>query len=132
MNTVEVPIPPSTNNLWRACRARGAGKTRVYLSSAYAAWLPEAILRIKFGLTKQKLFPVSLYVTIRGGKGWTKTRDLSNVFKAIEDAIVKAGIIPNDNTDYVRGCHMTYEPPMPGQPASCVVGVYPIADRKAA
>ena len=102
---VELPVPPSTNSLWRVARCAPRSKVRVTLSAAYRTWLDEAILKLRLGMARVTLYPVAVQVTILRGKGWRKGRDGDNVLKPVVDALVKAGRLADDNEDHV--CEFT-------------------------
>lgn len=119
-HVVEVPIPPSMNHLWRAVR-RG-GKVRVIRSRHYRSWLDVAILAFRRGLTRVR-GPALVEVVIVGGKGWRANRDLSNTYKATEDALVAAGVLEDDSTQYVTEIRQRFVPG--GGLARCFVSVLP-------
>lgn len=119
---LEIPIPPSANQLWRVARRRGRGKARVIPTVKYAEWLKVAVPLIKRSMPKAAIFPIKITIEVTGGKGWRQGRDISNAIKATEDAIKHAGIIPDDNTDYVVEVNAIYfEPMKPKQQARCLI-----------
>lgn len=124
--TVEVPIPPSANKLWKIVMVRGW--PRMVRTEEYKSWLKDSVLCLRIGLKKIKAaqYPVRIGVDITGGKGWRADRDLGNVDKAIEDALKHAEIIVDDSVSYVRSVRLDYHPGT-GQ-AKCLVSVEPIAE----
>lgn len=46
-------------------------------------------------------YPVIIVLSIIAGEGWRESRDVENAAKLPTDALQKAGIIKNDNTNYV-------------------------------
>lgn len=128
MPTVEVPIPPSVNRLWRIVkrwrRTRKGHSVQVphlARTTHYERWLRVAVPLIRIGLPVVPL-PAVLTVTIRGGRGWSPDRDLDNACKAVLDAVVQAERLPDDSVRYVRSISMVYLPPVPGLAARCEVG----------
>ena len=99
---LEVPIPPSTNQLYRNVSRKGRVKT-----TKYKAWLKEALWVIKAGIPVLEP-PVQVGVTIYGGKGFSVQSDISNRVKALEDALVETGRIPDDNVQFVTECRQRY------------------------
>lgn len=120
-STIEIPMPPSVNRIWRSVKGRG-GKSRVICSDNYRQWLRIAIPTIRVGLP---VFagPVKVTITIRGGKGWLNSRDIGNADKATLDALVQARRIPDDNCQYVVHEEIVYLLPLPGMPACCWVTI---------
>lgn len=125
VKTVEVPIPPSTNHLWRVVR-RG-GKARVIKSAHYRQWLDVAVLAFRLQLRRVR-GPARLEMVVVGGKGWRSNRDLSNTLKAVEDALVAAGILEDDSTKFVVETRQRFIPG--GGLAKCFVGVGPAGEFK--
>ncbi len=84
-----LPIPPSTNNLYR-------GGPR-YKTGEYKAWIAEAhwALKIMPDDPLAKALPKGRY-RIEIAAPFSRRRDLDNV-KAVMDLLVSAGILPNDN-----------------------------------
>jgi crossover junction endodeoxyribonuclease RusA len=114
---VDLPIPPSANNLFVNARGRGRVKSR-----EYTAWLAEAALALRGA--EPVASPCSLEITIRGGKGFRRCRDLDNTVKAIQDALVSAGVLAGDDVRHVQKLRATY---IEGKSqASCTVEVQAI------
>lgn len=124
-DTVEVPIPPSANHLWRSVTVEKKNqKIKVIKTEAYTAWMDVAVLTMRCGLSKVRAYPVGIRVTVVGGAGWRANRDLSNAYKAVEDAVRHAGIIEDDNTRFVRRVEMEFVEG--GGKAKCLVTVFPL------
>lgn len=121
-NAVEVPIPPSANNLWRTVM-RG-GRPRTIRTPEYESWLAVATAKMRVGLTRAEAYPVRVTVEITGGKGWRANRDLGNVDKATEDALKHAEIIVDDSVKYVTEVVLRFRPGAGA--AKCVVSVDPV------
>lgn len=94
MIEVTIPLPPSANALFANAK-RGRVKT-----GAYKAWLEEAgwhLVRAWTALGKPvwNEDPRPMRLEIAAGLR-SRTRDLSNTCKAIEDALVKYLPVPDD------------------------------------
>lgn len=94
----DLPIPPSTNHIWRAARGK------VYKSSKYTAWLNESDHAIAVQECKihQARRPVKVLILITPGKGWRSNRDLDNCAKPILDYLVARGWLEDDSCQFVR------------------------------
>ncbi len=83
-----LPIPPSTNNLYR-------GGPR-YKTGEYRAWITEAAYGAMIqGMQTALALPKGRY-RIDIAAPFSRRRDLDNV-KAVMDLLVEVGILPNDN-----------------------------------
>jgi Holliday junction resolvase RusA-like endonuclease len=115
---LQLPIPPSCNQLWRAGRRKG----HFYKSRAYTLWLQEANLLTPKGTPLGA--PAEVQIEIHGGKGWTHRRDLDNTNKAIIDLLKWRGYFEDDNTQHVTKISTEYiKPSDPASRAICVVRV---------
>lgn len=132
MKWADIPIPPSVNQLWVPI-VRRAGGNRTYAdlvpSKKYAEWLKVAVLLLRVGLDRTKVYPVRIIVEVTGGDGWQQTkRDIGNVIKATEDALVKAQRIEDDSTEFV---HESVGRFVPGDgKAMCRVAIEPMGDSR--
>lgn len=123
---IEVPIPPSTNRIWRFAGLTGRGARRVRLSKEYASWLSVAILALRVGLPRLD-GPCRVVIRIHSGTGWGESRrDLDNVIKPLIDALRKSDRIIDDNTRYVRQVDAAYVASDTGV-ARCYVDLQPEA-----
>lgn len=123
MEPVELPVPPSVNNIWRV--ARHGNRTRVTLSKGYREWLDLAIILLRMNMPRVKAYPVAVRITIVRGKGWSKGRDADNTIKALVDALVKAERIADDSEDYVTEFSVRFGPS--AERACALVTVEPVA-----
>ena len=115
---IELPIPPTTNRLFPTVRGR-----RI-CSEEYKAWKQEAGWSVLQAKVAPYAVPVALTLTIRGGKGFTTRRDLTNCWKSVEDLLVAHGLIPDDNVNWIPEHHDRYEKPTDKtQPARCWVEI---------
>lgn len=99
---IELPLPPSGNNLFANNRRGGRFKTE-----AYQAWLSEAVPLIHFAATGRDGLgqltgqparvsgPYALHM--QAGKPDKRKRDLGNLWKALEDALRAGGVIEDDS-----------------------------------
>jgi Holliday junction resolvase RusA-like endonuclease len=76
-------------------------KYGIVKSKHYRAWLEQNIPLIRQGLDKAERFPIEVEIKVVQGRGFTRKSDIDNVNKAILDCLVKAEIIPDDNSNYV-------------------------------
>lgn len=103
-DAVELPLPPSTNNLFVT-----VGKYRVP-SGDYKAWRKE-VAPILARFKPPVPLPFGVTITLIGGTGLNEARDLGNCEKAVTDALVDAGVIRCDSLRH--GLHrivMQYRP----------------------
>lgn len=91
LESVTLPIPPSTNHLFFT-----KGRRRIK-SAEYRAWTSE-VLPILRRLARVAP-PVEIEVTVCGKVN--AQRDLDNMLKPIGDALVESGVIENDNVRHV-------------------------------
>lgn len=115
MNTVALPVPPSVNKIWRVVRIRN--KARITLSAAYRDWRDVAVLLLRTGLDRVKVYPVAVRVVVVPGKGWRNGRDIDNLLKAVLDALVKAERIADDDGEHVTRCSVEFGA---GEPEACI------------
>lgn len=86
--TVTLPIPPSTNELFIAL-----DKRRRIVSPPYAAWRKDAGKMLDAAKLR---VPGTVYVLIRIGK-CNRGRDADNFCKPVCDLLVTHGVIDSDN-----------------------------------
>jgi Holliday junction resolvase RusA-like endonuclease len=113
MPTIDLPIPPSVNDLLRpVIRRRKCGRLypRMLRSPEYQSWLEAAVLLLRVGMRPAMRFPIRLSIEIIGGSGFPVTRDLDNTIKAIQDAMVHAERLPNDDVRHVSSLAAIYSP----------------------
>lgn len=87
---IQLPMPPSNNQLHAYSR-----KTGVYLTKAYREWKKAA----GWALLSQRIRPMrgEIDVTIRAVRPDKRRRDVANLEKAIGDLLVAHGIIEDDS-----------------------------------
>ncbi len=87
---VEVPVPPSTNNLY-VNRAKGRSK-----STEYRDWIATVSMRMMV-LRPVKPGPFRITYTLMGGSDLNLGRDLGNIEKPLTDLLVSTKRICNDS-----------------------------------
>jgi Holliday junction resolvase RusA-like endonuclease len=101
--------PPSVNHIWN--RGRGG---KVYRSRSYQTWITRNLFHTGRQV-RQVDGPVHVSVTINGGKGWRKGRDIDNVLKPLMDFLQHIGAITDDCAEVVNSIYIRFTPP--GKPA---------------
>lgn len=105
-----LPFPPSVNNLF-ANRPRGGR----YPTKAYRDWQTEAGWHLAMRRDRRVL-PGPYHILFEVGRPDRRKRDLSNLWKAPEDLLVKHGVIEDDSqvatlqfkwVDDLKGCRVT-------------------------
>ena len=90
--SIRLPFPPSMNSIWRAVPNRG-----MILSRAGRKYREDAIWVIQTQVSNDSLMTGRLKVLMEVYVPDRRKRDLSNIPKAVEDAITKSGKIWNDD-----------------------------------
>lgn len=102
LKRVQIAPPPSTNNLFLT-----SGRKRVQ-TPEYRAWLAQVVPELS-KLERPAVFPVAVVLTLVGRPPKINMRrDVGNIEKACGDALVKAGVIPDDCLKYVTRCVQQY------------------------
>jgi len=115
--SVEVPVPPSANNLYPTGR-----NGRRFPSAEYKAWRAVAGPLLS-RIPPATAFPVELRYTLAGKVN--ALRDIGNVEKALTDQLVAEGVLPDDRLKLVGRIVLAHEPDA-GEPR-VVVEVLPAA-----
>lgn len=102
---ITIPPPPSVNSIFRY------GKGKMYRSRPYMAWLGECIALHKGRKPEPFQRPVSVAVTLHGGSGFKKNRDLDNCLKVVVDLLRHLEVILDDNVQHVVDVRISYIPP---------------------
>jgi Holliday junction resolvase RusA-like endonuclease len=94
---IDLPLPTSTNRIWRRGHARSTGRTWTYLSKSYVTWKGKAAeaLKAQFPQLPAKIvgpFDVNLVIT----RSKRYKLDLDNRIKAALDFSVQSGLIEDD------------------------------------
>jgi Holliday junction resolvase RusA-like endonuclease len=98
--TLNLPIPPSVNRLWRV-----SGR-RVHRSARYVAWQRSAGWELQ--VQKPAPFPADATIGLNIRAGMTsKRRDIDNLAKAICDLMQAHGVIDNDAA--VKDLRLTWD-----------------------
>jgi crossover junction endodeoxyribonuclease RusA len=88
MPTITLPLPPSTNRLWRA------GRGRVYRSKRYLTWCRTAGWELN--LQRPARLTGAVVVTISAGRPDRRRRDIDNLAKSTLDLLVAHRVIEDD------------------------------------
>jgi hypothetical protein len=97
-----VPLPPSTNNLFLTTKTGKRVKT-----PQYRAWI-EAATPILGLMAPPPRVPCEVWITVRGKIN--PRSDVANREKAVTDLLVAEGVLPGDSVKYVVGSHQVYRP----------------------
>lgn len=99
MIVYELPLPPSTNNLF------SSNNGKRYVGGKYKEWRKQAdALVMSQGKLRTIEGPVAICIVIRDGAGG----DLDNRCKAVLDYLVHHKIIEDDNGKIVRSIYLTF------------------------
>lgn len=118
MIRIELPYPPTTNNLFK-----NAGKSRVK-TLGYKTWLQLASYSIKDS-HRQNIGPYHISIALK--RPDMRRRDIGNLEKAVSDLMVANGVIKDDSL--CERLVMTWDN---GINADCVVIVAPAEEGLAA
>lgn len=88
--SISLPLPPSTNNLYRNVPGKGRVKTK-----KYTGWIRECLWELKAGNFPK--FKGHYEINICVLRKDRRKRDLSNFLKPVEDLLVRAGIVEDDS-----------------------------------
>ena len=91
MIELQLPMPPSVNNLWRR------SGTRIHKSTEYKAWLIEAGWRAR---EQYRGEPISghYHISVDALRPDRRRRDLDNICaKALNDLLVSLGFVRDDS-----------------------------------
>ncbi len=92
MLTLQLPFPPTTNNLFFNLPGRRGGRAP---TKGYKAWKFKAAVAIRQQAPMAVAGAVMLSIVL--GRPDRRRRDLSNYIKALEDALVQHGLIEDDS-----------------------------------
>lgn len=101
MKIVQLPYPPSANHLRIPVRGR------LISSKEYRDWQEQAVWLIKRAMTPVEQYPITVWITLHTRNS---RRDIDNAVKPTLDALVKAGILKDDNLACVNRLFVTYQP----------------------
>lgn len=90
MIRVDLPYPPSANRLWRAVRGRNIK------SAEYRTWMDSAQRSIMAACIGGQLAG-PYHMEVQAVRPDRRRRDVSNLLKATEDAIVQSGLVADDS-----------------------------------
>lgn len=113
--TVDLPLPPSTNRIWRVANNRS--KRVVYPDPKYVAW--KKLADVEFAKQRPAKFKqIKAEFELEMSIAFKSRGDLDNRLKPVLDWAQKAGIISNDkkcnrivlerNEEVATGCRITF------------------------
>lgn len=111
-----LPVPPSANNLFFSVHGKGRAPTKQYW-----AWQHEADMEIMAQRRGQSKMPSPVQITITAPSTNGRS-DLDNRIKAINDALVRMGVIEDDNDQHVKRIIVQVGAP----PGKCLVSIEPV------
>lgn len=95
---LRLPYPTSVNRIWRSGKSR-KGRTVVYTSAEYKAWISEAY--VAWRVQRDQLFVKSISgrysITIYANPPDKRHRDLGNLEKVISDFLQTVAVIEDDS-----------------------------------
>lgn len=100
MIAYQLPLPPSTNRIWRKSR------NRVHRSAEYVSWVRGADSNLMAQGLRQHAGPANIRIVISN----TARGDIDNRCKAVLDFLVHHGIIEDDSKRIVRKILMEWGP----------------------
>jgi Holliday junction resolvase RusA-like endonuclease len=120
----DLPLPPSVNHCYRQWRGR------TLLSRQYRQWIQAADFSFMASGKRREASPgKSLVVLIvRPGKGWTRSRDMDNLLKPVQDWLVRSGLLQGDNCGQVPGCASLFLDGPPEAEARLTVCLVPLEE----
>lgn len=96
--SVWLPFPLSSNNLF--AHKFGKGRGRRYPTPAYRKWAFEADVRIRSQRIPLMREPVIVKIQLTPRDN--RRRDADNFSKGVIDALVRARVLPDDNSQWVK------------------------------
>lgn len=115
MIRLKIDFPPSVNSMYVNVPRKGRVK-----SKQYKAWKETALWQIKAQKPPRMECEVSIWIGLVAPS--RHAQDASNRIKSVEDAIVAAGIIPDDSAKYVR--RISAEWLSSGDPCTVLISPY--------
>ena len=116
--SIEMPFPPSVNGLF-------GGITRRRITKHYRTWRNEAEKMILISRARPMAGPVKIAIKLHPPD--SRARDASNFIKAIEDALVRMRVIPDDSAEHVQGVTAEWGPvAKPSKRARAIVTITPL------
>jgi hypothetical protein len=98
---ITIKLPPSSNSLFYNRKTGQKGKGRG-ITPEYKAWR-DSMIPIALGMPSPPSYPVLVCMLLYPGLDWDPQADVGNRTKAVEDLLVAAKVIPDDNARFVAG-----------------------------
>lgn len=96
----QIGMPISANAMYAP-----VGRGQMCKSRKYRTWLEKNVPLLRENMSPAERFPVRIEILIMGTYEWARKHDPDNCVKPIIDALVKAGILPDDTSSYVESIH---------------------------
>ncbi len=123
MILLTVPLPPTSNH--RLIPVGG----RQIKSPEYRAWMDQAAWLMRSQLpSKQDPIATNVVVTVGITFPDRRKRDIDNVLKPVNDAMVKSGVLADDS--YIKG-QIVYRDDIDKNNAKVEIGIYQPSDKQA-
>jgi len=113
--------PPSGNLLIRSARRRGS--VVHYPSKPYREWDQTNLAAIS-ALPRMETIDYRVRLRLVFRPPDLRPYDLDNRAKAVQDVLVKAGVISDDNYKILNPVHLEGEPKVKGEPGRVIVELY--------
>lgn len=97
MTTYVLNVPPSTNELY-------CGPRRAYKTKKYSAWIRGELRHLLSQRARPAQMPVSVTIQVPE----SNRRDADNYGKPILDLLVRAGVLVDDRSDYVKALSISF------------------------
>lgn len=99
--SITLPVPTPNNQMYLPVGGKGKGRSRVIISPAYRLWRDSLnLLEWDSPTIDGRVF---IEIEIRPGAGMTDKSDSDGFIKASIDALVRHGVLMDDNRKYVVG-----------------------------
>lgn len=103
--SITLPMPTAGNSMYIPVGGKGKGRNRIVISPAYRLWRDSLnLLEWVSPVIDGRVF---IEIEIRAGEGLTDKSDHDGFIKSSIDALVRHGVLCDDNRKYVAGS-LTY------------------------
>jgi Holliday junction resolvase RusA-like endonuclease len=100
--TITLPMPTANNAMYIPVGGKGKGRNRIVISPAYRLWR-DSLNLLEWDASPVVDGRVFVEIEIRAGEGLTDKSDHDGFTKASIDALVRHGVLCDDNRKYVAG-----------------------------
>jgi len=99
--SITVPMPTANNAMYLPVGGKGKGRNRIIISPEYRLWRDSLnLLEWDSPTIEGRVF---IEIEIRAGEGMTDKSDHDGFIKSSIDALVRHGVLCDDNRKYVAG-----------------------------